>query len=464
MLAGGERGAGGGAALWLGLWAALLAWLVVLFLRTPVPSEDGVSYLWMAERFAAMDWPGGLSTVFPPGWPLLLAPWVALGVPVEVAAFGVAAVCLLVALRPMAAIVEHFAADRVDSDGAPVGWTAALLLATSPLLARLGAEGFSEPAFLAVMAWGTLLGLRGNSVALGLCAAAAFWIRPEGALLVPALALAGPNLRAIAARAAVAGGITLLGVVLLGVVRSKAGHGFDPLPIHAFHETRHELVGRGDLLGNLLAVPGPWLEAFGVSGLLGLFACGRGLWPLRAAALLQVGVVLTFVVRRRFFVSAAVAVHALAALALQRLPRRLRHALLALAVGHALVAGWTGGIDADRAIERELGIYLRSQPAVAGGVVSEAVRVVYFAGLPPPEPRRDDWQALLERAEASRAAYLVLSRRAVAAATAAEADAARLAARYTPAELPSELASGCAARGLVVFARRAAGDAQRPGK
>lgn len=430
---------------WLGGLAVLvIGWHLLLFLRTPVPSEDGVSYLWMAERFAAADWHGGFGTVFPPGWPLLLAPWLALGLPPELASLLLATVAVVATLWPVAALAARLAPghERVAA------LAAAGLFAASPLLGRLAVEVFSEPAFLWVMAWGTWFGLGGRSVALGVCAAVAFWIRPEGVLLVPALALAAPTWRSAARRLAVATTIALAGVLLLALCRWLAGHGFDPLPIHAFHESRDELDQRGAWFANLLDIPGPWLEAFGVSGLLCLAALGARLWPLRAAVLLQIAVVLTFVVRRRFFVSAAVAVHCLAALALLRCPPALRRATLALAGLHALLAGWHGGIDPDRAVDRSLGQYLQGQLRPDDRIATDLPRVVYFAGRQPPEPRRPDLAQLAVRAATDDVAVVVLSQR-----LAAERSAPLLPG-CTEMPLPEPLASACAQRGIVVLARR----------
>lgn len=427
-----------------GLAVLVVAWHLVLYLRTPVPGEDGVSYLWMAERFAAADWHAGFGTVFPPGLSLLLAPCLALGVPGELAAWLLSTAAVVAALWPVAAIAARLA-QRQHRHAA---LAAAVLFATSPLLGRLSVEVFSEPAFLVLMAWGTWFGLGGRTPALGICAALAFWIRPEGALLAPAMALAAPTLREAARRLALATAVTLVGVLLLALCRWLAGHDFDPLPIHGFHATRDELGQRGALLANLLDLPGPWLEAFGVSGLLALAALGAGLWPLRAAALLQVAVVLTFVVRRRFFVSAAVAVHGLAALAWLRLPTAGRWAALSLAALHALLAGWNGGIDADRAVDRALGRYLQGQLGAAGRLVSDLPRVVYFAGRQPPEPRLPTLAQLAAQSRADAADVVVLGRR-----LAAEHRAEPWP-DWRELSLPDFLASACAQRGLLVLARR----------
>ena len=59
----------------------LVAFLFRAFVSalTGVPSQDGTNYLWMAERFGAGDACAGLDEVFPPLWPLLVAPLTWLG-------------------------------------------------------------------------------------------------------------------------------------------------------------------------------------------------------------------------------------------------------------------------------------------------------------------------------------------------------------------------------------------------
>ena len=94
--------------------AAAIVWRWLLAVRTPVPSEDGVSYLWMAQRFAAGDFARGLGEVFPPGFPLLLSPWLWVGFRTRSApaarlpAFA-AALVLSVLLSPLSWKAHHVA-------------------------------------------------------------------------------------------------------------------------------------------------------------------------------------------------------------------------------------------------------------------------------------------------------------------------------------------------------------------
>lgn len=428
-----------------GLWLAavlLAAWSLVLALRSPLPSEDGVSYLWIAERFAAGDFAAALSTVFPPGYPLLLAPWLWLGGNGETVAHWFGAICLGATLWPLARLAT-FA-------GAPTVWPAVLLFAASPLPPRLCAEVYSEAPYLLLMAWGAWFGVHGRMLAMGACAAAAFWIRPEGSLLAASFVLVTPR-RSWPSLLPVA-----LGVLALAAWRWSAGHGFDPLPIHAFHEGRDDLPERGLLLRNLLAVPGPWFEGLAIAGALvlpALFRPGsRRLWPFVWQVALQVAVICTFVVRRRFFVSCAVAVHVLAGIVLARFPLPARHALLVVAIGIGLVSGWNGGIDADRAVERDLGVWLRPQLAVADRLVSDLPRVVYFAGAPPLPPRHFTLPQMLDQVAGADVAWVVVRDRSERVPF-AELEP-QLTKRFERAVLPAGLAEAAAARGVAVYRRR----------
>jgi len=420
--------------------AAAIAWRWLLAARTPVPSEDGVSYLWMAQRFAAGDLAAGLGEVFPPGFPLLLAPWSWCGGEPFVTAqvFGVA--CAAATVLPLCAIARHF--------GAAGALGAVWLWASGSLLARNSVEVFSEPPFLLLMALGTLAGLRGRWWLCGAAAAIAFWIRPEGLLLPAAFVLSH---RRAALRALVpAGG----GVLLLAVVRWLAGHGFDPLPLLAFHEQRDDLPERGQVLANVLQVPGAWLEAFGLAGLLLFAAVWR--WRERAAqalgwqCLLQVGAVCTFVVRRRFLLSAAVPVHALAAQALAALRPRWRAALVTALVVAGAVGAFRGTIEPDRAAERDVGRWLAARLTADEVVVSDLARVVYYAGGRPPAPRKFAAAALVTQARQHAARFVVVANRR----DGFDALARGLAAEYEPLSLPDELRRLADARGITVFARR----------
>lgn len=421
-----------------GVFCFAAVWLLAA--HTPVPSEDGVSYLWMAQRFAAGAFGQALSTVFPPGYPLLLAPWVAAGLDVERAATLVGAASLALTLVPLLAIVRHLH-ERA-------ALPAAILWATSPLLLRVAAEAYSEPPFLLLLALGTWRGFCGNWWLVGACAGLAFWIRPEGLVLAASFALVQPK---VAWRAAVP---AALAVAALAVLRQTAGHDLSPLPLLAFHAARDDLPERGAVLANLLAVPGPWFEAFGLAGALALFAPWR---PRREGAVLrgqialQLAAIVTFVVRRRFFLSSAVPVVALAAAALALWPRRWRGLLLVAAAGLGLTFAWRGRIEPDRAIERTVGAWLRSQRHADDGVVADLPRIAFFAGAPPGLPRRFTGAQLAARIATERPRFVVLTTRD---AERLQELAAALAPQFAACELPPDLAAAAEARGFVVFVRR----------
>lgn len=422
--------------------AALATWCLVLARRSPVPAEDGVSYLWMAERFAAGDLAAATGPVFPPGYPVLLAPLVAAGVPTETAAHLVGALALAATLWPLARLAESLG-------GAVAARAAVGLFLALPLLPRLAAECYSEPPFLLLMAHGALAATRQRWGLVGLCSAAAFWLRPEGSLLAASYALAAPR---AAWRALLPVGV---GVVALAALRALGGHGFDPLPIHAFHQQRDDLPEQGRIVANLLATPGPWFEAFALAGALCL---PQLRWrdparrPLLLQIALQVGVVATFVVRRRFFLSCAIPVCALAGATLAALPTAWRRGLLAAALALAAWSGWTGGIDADRAVERDLGAWLRPRLAAGERLVSDLPRVAWFAGQEPLPPRHHTSAQMQAIVEAAKPAFVVVRTRS----DRSDWSALQpwLTARFAAAALPPELAAAAAARGVGVFARR----------
>jgi len=426
----------------LPLATALAAWCLVLARRSPVPSEDGVSYLWMAERFAAGELVAATGPVFPPGYPLLLAPLVAAGLAPAGAAHVVGALALAATLWPLARLAESLG-------GRTAARAAVWLFVALPLLPRLAAECYSEPPFLLLMAHGALAATRQRWGVVGLCAAAAFWIRPEGSLLAASYALAAPR----------SAWRTLLpvgaGVLALAALRALSGHGFDPLPIHGFHQQRDDLPAQGRIVANLLATPGPWCEAFALAGALCL---PQLRWrdparrPLLLQIALQVGVIAMFVVRRRFFLSCAIPVCALAGATLAALPQAWRRGLLAAALALAAWSGWTGGIDADRAVERDLGAWLRPQLAAGQQLVSDLPRVAWFAGQAPLPPRHHTAAQMQAIVAAAQPAFVVVRTRS--SRSAWPELAPWLTARFAAAELPPELAAAAAARGVGVFARR----------
>jgi len=64
----------------------------------------------------------------------------------------------------------------------------------------------------------------------------------------------------------------------------------------------------------------------------------------------------------------------------------------------------------DRTIERDLGRWLHQQRAPTELVASDMPRLLFFAGLPPPPPRRIGAADLLERARDPRCHFVALKR------------------------------------------------------
>lgn len=417
-----------------------VVWRMVLAWASPVPSWDGVSYLWMAERFAALDFASALEEVFPPGFSLLLAPWLALGLDPLAAGQWFGAVCAGATLWPLAAIVRR---------EAPGGeFAVAVSWATSSLLARTAAEGLSEPPFLLAMAFGSLAGLRQRWWQVGVWSAIAFWIRPEGSLLAAAFVL---QERWPAARALVP---VAIGVLLLAWLRWLCGHGFDPLPIHGFHELRDDLPERGAFFANLVDVPGNWLEAYGPVGVLAV----AGWWLVgrrRGSAFgwmvgLQIAVVCTFIVRRRFLLSCAVPVFVQAVQALQLLRPRWRAAAVVVCVLFGTIGAWRGLTESDRSAERHLGEWLGAQLQPDETLTGDLTRVVWFAGRRPLPPRRFEADRILQMAAPPEVRFVVIGTKR---ATAKELDLG-LRRDFDAVTLPPDLAPLATARGIRVYERR----------
>jgi hypothetical protein len=423
--------------------ACVFVAVVVLGWREPGPSGDGTSYMWMAQQFAHGEWRSALSMVFPPGFPLLLAPLIALGLDPWAAGVLTGALCLALLTAPL----ERIAADLAPGTRAPMA--AVLLLLGSPHLLNIAAEVYSEPPFLLAMAWGTIAGLRRRWWWCGVCAAVAYWIRPEGLLLAASYVLTAPR----GAWRTLVGAAS--GVLALGLLRAAAGHGVDPLPMLAFHELRDDLPQRGDVLRNLPEVPVCFVESLGLASVLalvGLRHC-RGLaWALPAQIVLQTGAILTFVVRKRFFLSCAVPVLALASRELASWPLRVRRVVLAIAVAIGLVIAWLGGSDPNRVAEVEVGRWLAQRLPPDAALVTDLMRVAWFAGRRPPAPRHFSAEQLLQQANDPAVQCVALSSRSQQGQFAAVE--AGLASAFARVELPASLRGDAGDRGIVVFMRR----------
>lgn len=433
------------ALLWLASGALLWRW--VLAMRTPVPSEDGATYLWMAQRFAAGDLCTPLEEVFPPLLSLACAPLLWCGMDATRAGQLIGCLCGALAVFPVAALAERLRPDA--------GVAAAALLATGSLLARNAAEVYTESPFLLLVA--TMLWAAAGSrwVLAGVLAGAASWLRSE-AIVLPAVLLLGHGRAAWRS-------LPPFAVLFLAwpLWRGLCGFGFHPLPILPFHDARDDLPERGAILPNLLAVPGRFLEAFGPAAVLVLLAPARRGVALDAGAarerrslwgllVLDVVAIVSFVVRRRFFLSAAAAVLPLMAAGLVRLPRRIALVALAALCALGMFDAWHGVIAADRRAERLVGEYLADRLGPGQRIAGDMQRVFFFAGLRPPPPRHFAPAELVAQARDPAVAFVVLgSRRA-----GADAVRAALAGEFVPCALPAEVAPWAQARGMAVWMRK----------
>lgn len=425
------------------LVAVALAWRIALALRTPVPSGDGCSYLWIAKQFAEGRARLALSEVFPPGFPLLCAGFLRFGVDAWTVGLCVCLATAALTVWPIVRIADHLRAGA--------GGPAAILWVASSDLARNAADVFSEAPYLLAMACGTLSGLRGRFVAVGIWSAVAFWIRPEGVLLAVAFVLVERR-RALAALLP-----TALGVATLAMFRWWHGHGIDPLPMLAFHvNERDDLPERGDVLTNLVHVPLHWFEAFGGAGLLTLAAAAPTLRAgMRAATLwwqivMQVGAICTFVTRQRFLLSAAVPVFALGGAVTAALRPRVRVAVLVALVVFEAISGWRGVTGAERIAERRLGEYLGAHLLGEERIVTDLTRILWFADRRPLWPRHFRVDELLSLAAEPTTRFVALRENHE---TFAELNRG-LAAGWQRATLPADLDASVRQRGIAVFVRR----------
>lgn len=430
---------------WSILFALGIAWRAFISWRMPMPSEDGVNFLWMAQRLAGGDVRAALGEVFPPLTALLVAVPTALGIDPFRGAQLVLGLTTLLAVPFLARTADHLWPRS--------GRAAAWLWVFAPPALHFGAQVYAEPLFLLVAAAAVDAGVRQRWRALGWLCAVAFWVRPEGALVAVAFALARP-------RGAVRILLPLaLGAVALGLTRSAFGQSLDPVPKLAFNWDRTVLASPSILdsaatfANSAIRLPGLWVEAFGVAGLLAVWGvirgARRGLRPM--AYMLAIGLVLVcvFLPRSRFFLSLLPAVAPFATAGLMALSVRRRPPVLVLAVAVNL-ALCLRTPEVDRAVERELGEYLAARLAPGERVEGDMTRVVYYAGLRPLPPRRLTPPELIARVTPDEVRFVVLGKRR--APTAEVID--RVGLHFAPSELPPELAASVAERGIVVLERR----------
>ncbi|MGH7355805.1 MAG: ArnT family glycosyltransferase [Candidatus Rokuibacteriota bacterium] len=171
---------------WLGglaLAAAATALRVIVASRREGIEVDGIVYLGNARALAAGDWLG-LTVLHPPGYSVLLAPFVAFASDPEWAARLVSAV--LGGLWVLATLC--LARETTDER---VGWTAAVLVAVMPAAVEAGTRVLAEAAaglvltlLLAALARCVTAPSWRSVVAVGLLGGFGVLTRPEGAAYV----------------------------------------------------------------------------------------------------------------------------------------------------------------------------------------------------------------------------------------------------------------------------------------
>ena len=421
----------------LGLLVVLgFSWRLVISTLTVVPREDGVNYLWMAERFAAGEACTALSEVFSPLLPLVIAIPVALGIEPFFAGQLVLALIGALFVVPVVHLSEALCAGS--------GRCAGCLTVFAARPSLLGAMVYTEPLFLLVGCFAVVLGVKKQFWVCGAVSGLAFWIRPE-AVLIPIVFLFSDR------RSWRLVPVWLAAIGLLVLWRGSCGHGYDPMPKLAFIAA-HNVAGDTDAVGLVLRVLGNsprtlWLlvEAFNAMAILALI----GLWHRRPAAvlwLLALGllVVCAYVPRRRFLVNWMFCVAPLAAIGLMHLPRRgmWLGGVVLLNISLAL----TGGVDANRLAERRVAEHLRELSNPGDVIAGDMTRVLYFAGQRPLEPRHYTAEELVANGRSARFVVLRTGRETT-------PEVRRGLMSHGPLELTGELSDLARERGILVLER-----------
>ena len=417
-------------------------WRLYIAGRTPIPSEDGVNYLWMAERFAEGEFTQGLSEVFPPLLSLLAALPIAVGLDPFRSAQLVLCLAGTLAILPLARATEVL----VPGGGPCAG----CLLAFAHLPVRFCGEVYTEPLFLAVAGMSVWAGVRQRWISLGLWAGLGFWLRPE-ALVVPlAFAVSYPRR---AWRALLPG---LVPVLALTLWRAALGLGFAPVAkLDLILERSVASDGTSPIAFGEHLVQIPWLslEAYGPMALLALWGTIRnrrpGMKPLYWAFLLAVVIICIFLPRRRFLVSWLVVITPIAAAGFHALPRGGRMPLLWAIVAFGVVLGLRT-TDPNRIAERQVGEFLAANLLPGEQVTGDMTRVVYYSGRRPLVPRRFSAEEIAAAARDSAVRYVVLGERRETTPSVRE----RLAADFAPVQFPGEIEPAAADRGILVLERK----------
>lgn len=434
-----------------------LAFLVALLLRaalawaTPIPSEDGVVYLWMAERFAGGEWSLAMQEVFPPLWPLVIGAGIA-ATGAEGEGCFLVGQALAVLLGALVVYPAALLARRTLGGGE---LTAAWCMASAPLLARFGGECYSEALFVTLATLGLAASTGGRATTTGLWSALAYLTRPEGLAIAGAHGLWGPGPFRQRVWAGLFPAVAVLGRSL---VRDAAGEAAHPLPVWTFNNQR-DLDGLMDVPGSLLALPAAMVEGYGpllIFAVLGMVVGvsrrrRRGIWGSVGISWLAglVGILL-FVVRRRFLVSWYANVTVFAVRGFGAVPRRARTPLLSLVVAYGVAVSFSGVTHRTKVAERNVGRWLAREVSAEVGIASDLTRVLWFAGRRPNPPTRFNSAQILERVAAPGVGYAVLHPRRPTYQPVRDA----LGERWVEVRLPEELAQAAARRGMVVLRRK----------
>lgn len=403
--------------IWL-LFALAVAMRVLGCVLRPIPSRDGVAYLWLAEQWRHGDLGALFDTVFHPLYPFVVGSLLHLVPALDATIAGqiVAAGSSAFAVPPLWLVTRRLFDERAAT------W-ACVMFAIGTWFVRHPAECLTEgPFHLTVLLWAALLvNQRPRALAAGLLAGAAFLLRPEGA----ALALAGMLLlgRTVGPRAAAAHALGAAAVGSLLPLGSLAtGHGFVLTPKAAFN---YEVgVGRADsplahYLHHLLHMPGDAWEGLGYVAfplmLGGIVWRWRRRLDVREVALLlpfalQCAVFPLLRSNLRFVSGFGVLLLPFAGLAFAQLLRRERLRWLLLLLLFAAEAKLWLGRPADRTIERGLGRWLSTHMAATDTLASDMPRLWYFAGRRPPPPREITADELIGWAREPSCRYVALRR------------------------------------------------------
>lgn len=414
------------------LFCAALGARLCVSSQTPIPREDGVNYLWMAERFAAGDASQALGEIFSPLLALgIAAMGLCTGLDTLAAAQLFLALCGALCVFPAARLGEQLRPGLGP-------WAALLAALGSARMMQLGAAVYTEPLFVLLSAWGLERCLRQRFWQAGIFCALAFWVRPEAPLLLAAgFAVDRRN----SWRAAIP---LVLAVLALALWRGLLGHGYDPVPKLAFIRA-HNVAEPGAQWAHIFAVPGIALEALGPLLFLVLLGLSRRRpAPYLLVWALAILVICAYVPRWRFLCNWEFLAWPLAALGLRQLPRP--GLWVAGVLVFAAVQALLGGTEANRIAERDVGRFLAARLRPGERIAGDMTRVLYFAGQRPLPPRHHQATELVHMARSAR--FLVLRSR-----RPSTPEVLRALPDWRPVALPAPLAALAKERGMTILGR-----------